>query len=333
MPVPAVEILAGPETGRRNDRIAQIREECAREWGAAPEEHRLYAFETNIPDLLCLLRNGSLFSPGKLVLLFGAESVKGKADTGALASYIRSPAQATVLLLVTEGYGLERALEDAAGKDRKRTFWELGEGEKSRWVKDFFRRENLEIEDPAVEALLELVENNTEALKIECSRLALFFPRGEEVTAVAVAAYVAHNREEDAFSLFDRMASGTLEKALETLDAILVSREGSGIGLLAGLLWSFRRLRSLHDALESGIPYDQAARSLRISSRRLQAQYDAARRRWPRRACEALTAFGVETDAQLRTLGSAYERLLLEIFVYACVERKGPVPLTAAPEY
>ncbi len=332
MPLPSAEILAGPETGRRNDYIAQVRQECAREWGSPPEEHRLYAFETGVQDLLGLLRNGSLFSAGKLVFLYGAESVKGKADAAALASYIRSPAESTVLLLVTEGYGVDKAVEEAVGRDRKRMFWELGEGEKTRWVRDFFRREGLEIQEDAVEAVLELVENNTEALKTECSRLALFFPRGGVVSAETVESYIAHNREEDAFSLFERMASGSLERSLETLDAILVSREGTGIGLLGGLLWSFRRLRSLHGAMESGMPYDQAARSLRITSRKMQATYDAARRTWPGRACESLVAFGVETDAQLRSLGTLYERLLLELFVYACVVRKGPVPLAVPPE-
>ncbi len=328
MPPPTVEILAGPETGRRNDRIAQIRKECAEAWGGPAEEHRLYAFETGVQDLLGLLRNGSLFSAGKLVLLFGAEAVKGKADLAALAQYMRSPADQTTLVLITEGYGIEKYLEDAAGRDGKKIFWELGADEKDRWVRDFFRREGLEVEPEAVEALLELVENNTEALKLECSRLALFFPRGRTVTAEAVEAYIAHNREEDAFSLFDRMASGDLERSLETLHAILVSREGTGIGLLGGLLWSFRRLRTLEEDLADGLAWEQTLRQQRITSRRLQSVYDAARRLWPRPVCESLIAFGVETDVQLRALGSNYERLLLEMFVYACAGRKGPLALT-----
>lgn len=327
MPPPSVEILAGPETGRRNDRIAQIRRDCSEAWGSPPEEHRLYAFETGVQDLLGLLRNGSLFSDGKLVLLFGAEAVKGKSDLAALAQYFRAPAEKTALILVTEGYGIEKYLEDAAGKDGKKIFWELGADEKDRWVRDYFRREGLEIEPEAVEAILELVENNTEALKTECSRLALFFPRGGKVTADAVEAYIAHNREEDAFSLFDRLASGDLERSLETLGAILVSREGTGIGLLGGLLWSFRRLRALEEDLAEGAAWEQAVRLQRITSRKLQAVYDAARRLWPRSVCESLIAFGVETDAQLRALGSPYERLLLELFVYACAGKKGPVPL------
>ena len=325
----SVFAVGGPELGRRNDFIKQLRARCQAEWKGEPEDHRLYAHETTVPALLDLLMNGSLFSPGKFVQYLGADQVKAKADVQALVEYARRPAESTVLVLVADGFGVDKAIEAAIPKDAKKVFWELSPQETGRWVRDYFAGLGVRLHDEAVDAILDLVENNTEALKAECSRLALFCPRGSRLTSDSVESYIAHNREEDAFSLFDRMASGSLEKALETLDAILVSREGTGIGLLAGLLWSFRRLKSLHEALESGTPYDQAARSLRITSRKLRAVYDSARRRWPPAVCSALTAFGVETDAQLRSLGAGYERLLLELFVYACVVKKGPVPLTA----
>jgi hypothetical protein len=57
------------------------------------------------------------------------------------------------------------------------------------------------------------------------------------------------------------------------------------------------------------------------------ASYDSARRRWPRDVCERLVAFGVDTDARLRAMGQAYEKVILELFVYACVVEKGPVRL------
>ncbi|HSV56639.1 MAG TPA: DNA polymerase III subunit delta, partial [Magnetospirillaceae bacterium] len=307
MPRPLVEILAGPETGRRNERIAQVRKECAEAWGAPLEEHRLYAFETDMPRLLALLRNGTLFSTGKLVILFGAEALKSRPDIAALVQYIRSPWEAAKLLLVTEGYGLEKSIEDAVPDGGKTTFWELREEEKEAWVRDYFLGQGLEVEGEAVEALLELVQNNTEALKSECSRLAHCHPKGSAVTSGIVESYIAHNREEDAFSLFDRMAGGNLERSLDTLHAILAGRECTAIGLLGGLLWSFRRLRTLHQALSEGIPWAQTVRAHRIASRRLQATYDSARNLWPLRMCESLIVFGIETDIQIRALGSGYE--------------------------
>lgn len=325
--VEAVFAIGGPELGRRNDFIRLLRARCAAEWKGEPEEHRLYAHETTVPALLDLLMNGSLFSAGKFVLYLGADQVKAKADVQAIVDYAAKPAQGTVLVLVADGLGVDKAIEAAIPKDAKKVFWELSAQEMGRWVRDYFSAQGIAADDEAVEAMLDLVESNTEALKTDCSRLALFFPRGSRISVEDIERYIAHNRAEDAFSLFDRMAADSFERSLETLAAILAEREGSGVGLMAGLLWSFRRLASLHAAIAGGTPFDQAARNLRITRRSALASYDSARRRWPSSACDRLVAFGVETDARLRAMGQANERVVLELFVYACVVAKAPVSL------
>lgn len=323
----AVFAVGGPELGRRNDFIRQLKARCAAEWQGEPEEHRLYAYETPVPVLLDLLKNGSLFSAGKFVQYLGADQLKAKADVQAIVDYAGKPAAQAVLVLVADGLGVDKAIEAAIPKDAKKVFWELSAGEMGRWVRDYFTSQGLSADEEAVDAILDLVESNTEALKTDCSRLALFFPRGSRISADDIERYIAHNRAEDAFSLFDRMAADGFEKSLETLSAILADREGSGVGLLAGILWSFRRLSSLHAALAEGTPFDQAARNLRITRRSALASYDLARRRWPAPACDRLVAFGVETDSRLRSMGQAHERVVLELFVYACVVVRGPVRL------
>jgi hypothetical protein len=82
--------------------------------------------------------------------------------------------------------------------------------------------------------------------------------------------------------------------------------------------------------MAQGKPYEAAARSLRITSRKLLAQYDAARKRWPPSRCADLVAFGVDTDVQLRSLGQAHERVLLELFLYAAMQARELPKLDAA---
>ncbi|HOX91708.1 MAG TPA: DNA polymerase III subunit delta [Spirochaetales bacterium] len=320
----SVIVVGGPELGRRNDFLAQLKTRCAKEWGQSPEEHRLYADETGVTELLDLLMNGSLFSSGKLVYYYRADQIKLKADTQALAAYAKNPADATVLVLVSDGYGVDKLIEDAVPKEHKRVFWELSGSEMEKAVRDQLAAQGIRADQDAVEAILELVENNTEALRTECSRLALFWPKGSAISEDDVERYIAHNRSEDAFSLFERMATGSFEQALDTLAAILANRAGNGVGLIAGLAWSMRRLSAVHDAMAQGSSFEQAARSQRINARKLLATYDAARQRWPRPLCRSLVAFSVETDAQLRQLGQAHERTILELFLYACMVAKAP---------
>ncbi len=64
------------------------------------------------------------------------------------------------------------------GKDRKKTFFEMFESEKPRWIERKLRELGLAIDEGGIEALLELVENESGALDAACSRLAVIFPQG-----------------------------------------------------------------------------------------------------------------------------------------------------------
>ncbi|HOX17805.1 MAG TPA: hypothetical protein PKW82_05050 [Spirochaetales bacterium] len=332
MAVESVLLLAGPEIGRRDRRIAELRARLAKEWGEAPEEHRRYAGDTPVEALLDLLRNGSLFSPGKLVLVFDAELFKGKAVTGPLAAYIKAPAERTTLVLVTETYGFDKALEDAAGKDRKTVYWELRDDEKERLARDWFRGAGLRIEDEALDALLSLVGSDSATIEAECGRIAEFLGAAGTVDAQTVEQYVARTRGVDAFGVFDLMARGDLPSALEALDAVLSGREGSGPGILAGLQWSMRRVSKMHALMGEGVAFDEACRRLRATSRKQLSGLDAARKRWPPAVCSELVAFGTDVDLALRSGGAAFERHFLSLYVYACAGKRAPVELARRPD-
>jgi len=253
----------------------------------------------------------------------GAELIKGKEDLGAIAAYIAAPSPDAVLILVTEGFYVEKALEDAIGKDRKRTFFEMFENEKPRWIEKKMRELGLGIDEGGIEALLELVENESGALDAACSRLAIVFPPGSSLTEADVEAAIARNRQEDAFSLFDRIVTGELEEALETLEAILADRRGDAVQIISALTWSFRRLGRLHALLEGGDGLESACMKLQMRSKALQRQSAAAIRRFPKPDCERIILLASTFDAKARSMGSLYERTLLHLLVYGIMVKKG----------
>jgi DNA polymerase-3 subunit delta len=318
-------VLAGPEEGKREDFVRAIRARMAATYGAPPEEHRLYSWETGVPEALSLATNGSLFSDAKLLRYEGAEAIKLKDDVAAIVAYAKAPAPDTVLLLITSDYSIDQKIEAALGRDAKQTFFEMFENEKERWVRDFFRKEGISIGDEAVDALLELVENDSSSLKAECSRIALFYPRGAAVSADDLETYLAHTRGEDAFSLFDRIAGSTPEHALETLETILGNRDSNGVQIVSGLVWSLRRLLQLHRLLESGEPPERAFLMCGIKSKRMQSVYQKARSRYSLRACERAVATAAEYDVRLRSSGAAMEKTLLYLFVHSLMTFRDPL--------
>lgn len=332
MKLDPVYLLAGPESGKRSGFIDEVKAAILAKDGAPAEEHRLYASDTSVSDLLALLRNGSLFSSRRLVEFRGAELVKAKEELRDLADYIAQPAQDAVLLLVTESFYAEKALEEAVGKERKKTFYELFENEKPRWVAGKLRERGIGIDEEGIETLLELIENDTADLEAACARLALVFPEGTELGPADIEAALARNRQEDAFSLFARMVEDEAEWALETLDAVLADRQGGAVQIISALIWSFRRLLRLEALIQGGEGFETACMKLGIRAKSLQALHRQALKRYPRPVCERVIGLASKFDGLARSSGSSMERPLLQLFLYSAMLRQGEFELSTCRE-
>jgi DNA polymerase III subunit delta len=316
-------LLLGPEIGEKNAFIDKLRAEIAKEAGSAPDEERRYCQETKPSELVSGLLNGSLFAQRRLVLYSGVEALGSKADVATLAAYLRSPAPDVTLVLLSDEAGADKALKDAVGEAGCKVFWEMFEDRKEEWVRSFFRKEGFRISPDAIEAVLELVENNTDALRSECSRLALFLPKDKEIGEEDVESCLSHNRFEDAFSLFARMASDSLEDALECLEKILSSKEGEPIGVIAGLSWSFKRLEGFQRLKAGGTGQDEAFLRSGIKSKKLQATYREADRRYPLPVCRAVLSRLLDADLALRSLGASMEKTAMQRAVYEAMVKRG----------
>ncbi|NLJ09309.1 MAG: DNA polymerase III subunit delta [Treponema sp.] len=307
-------LFTGPEIGERQDAIQRIRQELTKKYGASPEEQSFYASETAVSDIVSVLRNGSLFSDVRLILVKNAESIKKKEDVKLLGAYIAQPQEDTTLILISDEIGIDKKLEAAIPKEQKKIFWELFENRKTEWVTAFFKRAGFRIEPDAVETILELVENNTEALRQECSRLTLFLNKEVPISAEIVEQYLAHTRQESAFTLFTQIALGDREKGLEILHTLLDAKE-SPQAIIAGLTWSFRKLSDYLELVHARQLNDFELKKIGLSSPRAQRDYREAAKRYSLRSTMLVLATLAEWDIQLRSMGNAIESILMDIFL------------------
>lgn len=298
-------VFLGPELGKKQDDIDAIRKKLA-----GVEETVFYAGETPANRMAAAIQNHSLFAASRLFLIKSAEQLK-KDDAGLLASCIESLEKDVTLIFISEETKLAAALDNAVPRGNRRIFYELFEHEKFEWVRSFFSREGFRIQPDGVETILEMVENNTEALRRECSRLMLFLPKDRPVEAKDVEQWLSHSREESAFTLFSRIAAGDLSKAIESLHTLLAAKEAPP-GILAGLAWCFRKLRDYIALLETGEANYLELKKIGLSAPKAKDDYAAAARRYDADACLALTA---EYDILLRSAGTALEEILMDAYI------------------
>ena len=317
-------ILAGPETGRREAFIRELLDSLTKKDGASPEYSRIYAGEVQAEQLVGLLQNASLFSSRRVVEYRNAEAVSGKAAVSALESYIKNPADDAILILVTETYSVAKAIEAAVGAANKKMFWELRDSEKPAWIKEKLARERLSADDGAIEAVLELVENETSALESACIVLAACFPAGTRLGADDVEAALSKSRQEDAFSLFDRMGGGDLASALSVLDTLLADRQSEPSQIVAALLWSFRKVERLQRGIASGASLDDLFRQEKVSSKTGQKKFKTAMQRYSAEDCGRIVRAASETDGALRGgFPASFARPLLHLFIRSAMVQKG----------
>ncbi len=328
--VPEVYLFTGPENGDKSEALDNIRSIAEKKNGAV-DFYRYYASETRIADIVAQLQNESLFSSALFVVVKNAELIKNKSDISLLTSYIKSAGSSSnTLVLESDENSVEKSLESAVAKDHRKIFWEMFDNQKPVWLRNFFQKNGFKITDDAVEQILDMIENNTEALKSECSRFFYCFENGHTVTLDDVDKILSHNREENAFTLFEAMADCSrspkerLETSLAVLQKIRLSRDSGSFGLFSGLAYCFRQLRDYLLLCEGGVsPSELQLKSADFTSKKKKTLYANASRVWGPGAVASILSLIAYWDMAGRESGTMLENTRLVLLVYSIVIKNG----------
>ena len=325
----AVYLYTGPEAGERNEAVQAITDSLKKKYGEI-EEYHYYASETPVAEFMSILQNESLFASASCVTVKNAEVIKKKEDIEIINRWISSnPSDTNTLILTSDEISIDSKIDKAVPAANKKVFWEMFDNQKVPWIQNFFRKNGFSITEEACQDILEMLENNTEVLKNECSRFFILFPKGQQITSENVEAVLSHTREENAFSLFEAMADDTknqterFEKALTILQKIRLSKESSSVLVLAGLTSCFRKLLLWHKLRVQGQTDDFNLKINGFSSKKLKNQYSKAARIWTSGQTSAILADLANSDMEIRSGGSLLEDIVLQKLLYEIIIKKG----------
>lgn len=326
-----VFLYIGPEFGLRNEAIENYKLEAEKKFGSL-DYHLLYAQDVSVGEVISLLQGGSLFAEARFVVLRNVELIKNKEDIEHLLNWINTIKSQkyddAYLFLVSDETSVDKKLENLIPKENKKIFWEMFENRKEEWLFSYFSKNGYKIQEEAVATILEMVENNTEALRTECSRFFLCFEKEHVITEDDVEKILAHNREESPFTLFNAISDYTkpdsvkLENALSILQKIRNSKESNGIQFIAGITWCFRKLKLWQELNSQGMLSEFELKKNGFSNK-MQTQYKNASRVWDFRQTNNILGLLAQVDIQLRQSGSGLEDNLLQLMIYSIIIKKG----------
>ena len=321
-----IYLYTGPEFGKRNEAVDAVKAAHKKKFGVI-DEHSFYLLETPFNEVMTILQSGTLFSDGVCIVCRNAELIKKKDDIQMIADWLENPDPSAVLILVSDEIGVDSKLEKLVPPTNRKKFWEMFENDKLPWVTSYFSKNGYRIQQGAAKLILELIENNTQSLAAECSRFFVLFPKDHEITEEDVDSVLTHSREENAFSLFRELANSAdpapvrLEKGLQILQKIRLSKENSSVMIIAGLASCFRKLQDWHRRGEAAVPQST-----------LQKQYRSAAKVWSLGQSAAILAVLASTDMEIRSGGSQMEDILLQKMLYEIVIKGGAQLSTLSQE-
>ncbi|MCR5762531.1 MAG: DNA polymerase III subunit delta [Treponema sp.] len=330
---PEVYIFTGPEIGDKNDAVSAIRQASEKKNGSI-DFYRYYASETRVADIVSQLQNASLFSSALFIILKNAELIKLKNDIELIVQYIKNAGNSpNVLILESDENNIEKKIEAAVPSSHKKIFWELFDNQKPQWVRNYFKKNGFSVSEDAIELILDMVENNTETLKNECSRFFYCFEKGYAVTVDDVDKILSHNREENAFTLFEALADASkspkerLETSLSILQKIRMSRDSGSVAIIAGLSYCFRSLRTYHSLYAGGkTPTDGQLRAAGLGGKKNLSRYSKAAKIWGPGTTASVLSLLAYTDMSIREGGSGIEDTSLIMLIYCIVIKNGLYP-------
>ncbi|MCR4900543.1 MAG: DNA polymerase III subunit delta [Treponema sp.] len=338
-----VYLYTGPEYGMRDEAVDEVTKALKKKFGEI-EEHVYYLNETSIGQAISQLDNGNLFASATCVICKNAELLKKKDEFAILEDWIKSAEASgegsSALIFVSDEVSVDPKLDKLVPAPNKKKFWEMFDNQKIPWLTDYFRKNGYTLTSDAAQLILDMVDNNTLALKNECSRFFMCLEKGKTVTPDDVDSFLTHNREENAFTLFKQMvetgaAANKLEEALAVLQGIRLSKDSSYVPIIAGLASCFRKVVLWHKLTEEsygGYGADEATlKANGFRSSLMINQYKKAAKIWTKGQAVAILAVLSSTDMQLRSSGTAMEDILLQKMIYEIVVKKGAS--MAAAEY
>ena len=339
---PPIYLYTGPEFGLRDEAVDAVVKALNKKFGES-EEHVYYLNETSIGQALSVLENGNLFASATCVICKNAELLKKKDEIQLVEEWCQTAADSgedsSVLIFVSDEISVDSKLDKLVPQSNKQKFWEMFDNKKVPWLTDYFRKNGYGLDPDAAQMILDMVDNNTLALKNECSRFFLCLEKGKIVTPEDVDSFLTHNREENAFSLFKQMISTSdtpqqkLENSLSVLQGIRLSKDNSSVLLIAGLSSCFRKLvlwHKLQSQSYGGFGADeQTLKSNGFGNNIIQNQYRKASKIWTIGQATAILGILAATDMQIRSDGTATEDILLQKMLFEIIVKKGASLATA----
>lgn len=258
-------LVAGEEHYLVDQAVRLLRARCVDPSMADFNEDQWVAGEVSIRQVLAAAQTAPMMADRRFVLVRGVERWEAKGDGedkgpfDRLLEYAEKPVPSTCLVLAGAKLDARRKFVAMAKKTGILVSCEpLDRRSLRAWIERAVAAKGHTLESGVAEHLAEIAGPELGHVADAVERLSLYVGPSGKVTADAVAQVVARLREADIWELSSAVGDRNFQRALSILDRVYAPREG--IGLLATLAFSIRKLLRFALAIDAGFSEGEAVK-------------------------------------------------------------------------
>jgi DNA polymerase-3 subunit delta len=221
--------------------------------------------ETDLAEVLDRARTPSLMAPFQVFFVRGVKNLFGRGSNeeklAAIEEYCGNPNPDALLVFVADHISIPADVRRMEMQDKERyqriretmgrycgivELARVQEGEAVRWISDYCasRAEGLKIDADGARELVDALGGDMMMISNELEKLILYVGEKKRITLGDVETMVLAAKQRSLYELTDAISAKERVRALEVLDAILLSGEGeeAAIGHLYMLAKTFRQM-------------------------------------------------------------------------------------------
>ena len=251
-----------------------------------------------VSEIMDSLGTMPFLSDARLIVVEKAEDLTDR-DAETFENYLKNPSETNVLVMLA-----------AASFSKKKfykkisTHMEIKRADKPdvntirKWIYTFFKKENVQIEAEAVEAIIDLKGDDTASIKIELDKL-LSFSGGEKIELKHIKDLVGKSVYDTVFSLIDAINQKNSKWAFQVI-ADLYEQKKHSTEILGYLAWYIRIMQKIVFCKKQGTSDIGISQELGYSPGYTNRLINQAREYPPKKIKKWVTLI-LETDTGIKT--------------------------------
>lgn len=246
-----VYLLLGPEEYLRSRTVRMLKDAVLTPEAAMFNYAEFAATSGPLGEILKILKTYPMMAPLRLVIVTEIDAWD-KPDQEGLASYVRQPAERSVLVLVADNLDQRTTFfGNLKAKACVVEFPKLKGFALERWAEDLIRARGYRISSESIKKLVDLAGSDLQSLANETEKLLIYCAGQKTIPDSAVDDCIGASRQHSIFELTDALGRRDRKKALRLLGNLLDSGENAQV-ITTMLARHFRQILIAKELLKQG---------------------------------------------------------------------------------